>query len=457
MIKRLGLIACLFSFSAATSAQELSHFKLDNGMQIVVKEDHRAPIVVHQVWYRVGSHFEHSGKTGISHMLEHMMFKGTEKLEPGEFSRRVAQMGGQENAFTSSDYTAYYQVVGKQHLASVMELESDRMRNIVLTDEEFLKERDVVTEERRWRTEDKPTGKLYEQFKAVSFLSSPAHHPVIGWMDDIRAWTAEDARNWYKQWYAPNNATLVVVGDVDPQNVYELAKKYYGPNKAETIEAPRPQVEIPQEGERRLTLKGATKTPSLLMGFHVPTLVTAKTDAEKQEVYALEVLSSILDGDDSARLEKNLIRRDQVVAGVGAGYDGTDRITTLFIFQATPSQGVTPEKVETAIWAEIKKLQAELVEPAELERVLAQSEAQYIYHQDSTQSQATVLGSLISVGLPTDTLDNWVENLRKVTPEQIRAVANKYLQKDRATVATLLPNGQAVSPFKPNSMYRGAH
>lgn len=457
MIKRLGFIACLFSFSATVSAQELSHFKLDNGMQIVVKEDHRAPIVVHQVWYRVGSHFEHSGKTGISHMLEHMMFKGTEKLEPGEFSRRVAQMGGQENAFTSSDYTAYYQVVGKQHLASVMELESDRMRNIVLTDEEFIKERDVVTEERRWRTEDKPTGKLYEQFKAVAFLSSPAHHPVIGWMDDIRAWTAEDARNWYKQWYAPNNATLVVVGDVDPKNVYELAKKYYGPNKAETIEAPRPQVEIPQEGERRITLKGATKTPSLMMGFHAPTLVTAKTDAEKQEVYALEVLSSILDGDDSARLEKHLVRRDQVVAGIGAGYDGTDRITTLFLFQATPSKGVSPQQAETAIWQEIEKLQTELVKPAELERVLAQSEAQYIYHQDSTQSQANVLGSLISVGLPTDTLDNWVDNLRNVTPEQIRAVANKYLQKDRATVATLLPNGQKVSPFKPNAMYRGAH
>jgi len=457
MIKRIGLIACLFGLSSVASAQELSHFKLDNGMQIVVKEDNRAPIVVHQVWYRVGSHFEYSGKTGISHMLEHMMFKGTDKLEPGEFSRKVAQMGGKENAFTSSDYTAYYQVVGKQHLASVMELESDRMRNIVLTDEEFIKERDVVTEERRWRTEDKPTGKLYEQFKAVSFLSSPAHHPVIGWMDDIRAWTAEDARDWYKQWYAPNNATLVVVGDVDPQEVYKLAKKYYGPNKSETIDAPKPQVEIPQEGERRITLKGATKAPSLLMGFHAPTLVTAKTDEEKQEVYALEVLSSILDGDDSARLEKNLVRRDQVVAGAGAGYDGTDRITTLFIFQATPSEGVSTQKVEEAIWHEIETLQTSLVSQDELERVLAQSEAQYIYHQDSTQSQANVLGSLISVGLPADTLDNWVDNLRNVTPKQIQAAAKKYLQKDRVTVATLLPNGEELKPSKPHASHGGAH
>lgn len=463
MMKKLGLLACLFSFTTAGWAttpplsQELSHFKLDNGMQIVVKEDHRAPIVVHQVWYRVGSHHEHSGKTGISHMLEHMMFKGTHKYKPGEFSRRVSQMGGQENAFTSSDYTAYYQVIGKQHLAEVMALEGDRMRNIVLTDEEFIKERDVVTEERRWRTEDKPTGKLYEQFKAVAFLSSPAHHPVIGWMDDIRSWTAEDARSWYKKWYAPNNATLVVVGDVDPQNVYELAKKHYGKSKPENIEAPRPQVEIPQEGERRITLKGATKAPSLLMGFHAPTLVTAKSEAEKREVYALEVLSSILDGDDSARLEKNLIRRDHIVAGVGAGYRGTDRITTLFLFQATPSEGVSTEAVETAIWQEIKALQNQLVSQDELSRVLAQSEAQYIFHQDSTQAQANVLGSLISVGLPADTLDNWVENLRKVTPEQIQAVAKKYLQKDRVTVATLLPNGEEVTPAKPRPVHGGAH
>jgi len=456
MMKRLGLIACLFTFSHAATAQ-LSQFQLDNGMKVVVKEDHRAPVVVHQVWYRVGSHFEHSGKTGISHMLEHMMFKGTKNLKPGEFSEKVAQMGGKENAFTSSDFTAYYQVIGKQHLAKVMELESDRMRNIVLTDEEFIKERDVVTEERRWRTEDKPVGKLYEQFKAAAFISSPSHHPVIGWMDDIRAWTAEDARDWYKQWYAPNNATLVVVGDVNPDEVYALAKQHYGKNQPEKIVAPRPQVEVKQEGERRITLKGATKTPSLLMGFHAPTLVTAKNEAEKQEVYALEVLSSILDGDDSARLTKNLVRHEKVVAGAGAGYDGTDRLTTLFLFEATPSEGISPQQAESAIWAEIEKLKTKPVSTAELQRVLAQSEAQYIYHQDSIQSQANVLGSLISVDLPTDTLDKWVDNLRHVTPEQIQAVAKKYLDKDRVTVATLLPNGKQAQASNAANHAGGAH
>ena len=447
--------AILLAAVSLPSMAKVTEFTLDNQMKVLVKEDHRAPVVVHQVWYRVGSNYEHSGKTGISHMLEHMMFKGTKKFKPGEFSKIVSRMGGQENAFTSTDYTAYYQVVGKQHLGEVMSLEADRMRNIVLTDKEFLKERDVVTEERRWRTEDKPTGKLYEQFMATAFMNSPAHHPVIGWMPDIRSWTATDARNWYKRWYAPNNATLVVVGDVNPQEVYKLAQKYYGKIKPEKMVQPPPQIEIEQEGLRRIVLKGATKAPSVLMGFHAPTLVTAKNAEQRKEVFALEVLSSILDGDDSARLTKDLVRKQQVVASVGAGYDATDRLKTLFMFSATPSEGVTPEQTEKAIWKEIEKLQTEPVSQEELDRVLAQTEAQYIYHQDSIQSQAIVLGSLVSVGLPADTLDKWVDELRKVTPKQLQAVAKKYLQKDKVTVATLLPNGKTIQRKAGAGMHLG--
>ncbi|WP_029408334.1 pitrilysin family protein [Thiomicrorhabdus sp. Milos-T2] len=434
----------LLSLTSSLSFANVTEFTLDNQMKVLVKEDHRAPVVVHQVWYRIGSNFEHNGKTGISHMLEHMMFKGTKKLKPGEFSKIVSKLGGQENAFTSTDYTAYYQVIGKQHLGEVMRLEADRMRNIVLTDAEFKKERDVVTEERRWRTEDKPTGKLYEQFMATAFVNSPPHHPVIGWMTDIRNWKAEDVRKWYKRWYAPNNATLVVVGDVNPQEVYQLAQKYYGHIEQETITPPEPQIEIEQEGPRRIVLKGATKTPSLLMGFHAPTLVTAKNEEQRKEVFALEVLSSILDGDDSARLTKDLVRKQQIVASAGAGYDATSRLKTLFMFSATPSENVTPEQTEQAIWSEIEKLQTTPVSQAELDRVLAQSEAQYVYHQDSVQSQAIVLGSLVSVGLPADTLDKWVDELRKVTPQEVQAVAKKYLQKDKVTVGTLLPNGKTI-------------
>ncbi|QCU90916.1 M16 family metallopeptidase [Thiomicrorhabdus sediminis] len=454
MLKKSVSLACLLlSISVAPAWAKVSEFTLDNQMKVVVKEVHRAPVVVHQVWYRVGSNYEHNGKTGISHMLEHMMFKGTKTLAPGEFSKRVAQMGGQENAFTSSDYTAYYQMLGKQHLEEVMRLESDRMRNVVLTDEEFIKERDVVTEERRWRTEDKPIGKLYEQFNAAAFVNSPAHHPVIGWMSDIRNWTADDARHWYKQWYAPNNATLVVVGDVKAEEVLELAKKYYGRYQAEEITPVKPQIEQEQQGERRLLLKAPTKTSYMLMGFHAPTLVTAKDDKEREEVFALEVLSAILDGDEASRLSKNLLRDQKIVASVGAGFSPTDRLQTLFTFHAVPSAEVKPEQVEKAIWKEIETLQNEPVSDQELQRVLAQAEAQYIYHQDSIQAQANIIGSLVSVGLAVDTLEHWTENLRKVTPEQIQAVAKKYLQQDKMTMATLLPNGE--DPQQTSNMPKG--
>ncbi|VAW48726.1 FIG015547: peptidase, M16 family [hydrothermal vent metagenome] len=432
----------------------ITEYQLDNGMQIVVKEDHRAPVVVHQVWYRVGGNYEQPGKTGLSHMLEHMMFKGTKNLKPGEFSKIVSQLGGQENAFTSANFTAYYQVVGKQHLEQVMALESDRMRNLVIGDEEFNKERDVVTEERRWRLEDKPTSKLYEQFNAVAFLNSPARNPVIGWMTDIRSYTPQDMRDWYKQWYAPNNATLVVVGDVRPKQVLALAKKYYGKYQAESIPTLKPQTEIEQEGIRRIELKGATKVSSLQMGFHVPSLVTAKTPEEKQEVYALSMLSSILDDGDSSRLPTSIIREQKIASSVSSYYSSASRLTTLFQLSGTPTTGHTVEEVEKALLAEIEKLKTEKVSKQELERVWAMSEASYVYSQDSTQAQAMMLGRLLSVGLPVETLENWIEHLRSVTPEQIQAVAQKYLHRDNLTVAILFPDGKEHSGIK---AYRGRH
>ncbi len=448
----IGVTACfMLSFPVLATVTE---YQLDNGMHVVVKEDHRAPVVVHQVWYRVGGNYEQPGKTGLSHMLEHMMFKGTKHLKPGEFSKIVSKLGGQENAFTSADFTAYYQVVDKQHLERVMELESDRMRNLIIDDEEFYKERDVVTEERRWRLEDKPTSKLYEQFNAVAFLNSPARNPVIGWMTDIRSYTPQDMRDWYKQWYAPNNATLVVVGDVQPKQVLALAQKYYGKYQAETIPELKPQTEIKQEGIRRIELKGATKVPSLQMGFHVPSLVTAKTPEEKQEVYALSMLSSILDDGDSSRLSTSIIREQKMASSVSSYYNSASRLTTLFQLSGTPTTGHTVEEVEKALLAEIEKLKTEKVSKQEMERVWAMSEASYVYAQDSTQSQAMMLGRLLSVGLSADLLDDWIERLRTVTPEQIQAVAQKYLHRDNLTVGTLYPDGKEHTGLK---AYRGRH
>ncbi|MDG6773928.1 pitrilysin family protein [Thiomicrorhabdus sp. ZW0627] len=444
MIKRLGLAALLITVSAPTWAK-LSEFQLDNGMKVLVKEDHRAPVVVQQVWYRVGSTYEQVGKTGLSHMLEHMMFKGTKTLKPGEFSKIVSQLGGQENAFTTANYTAYYQVVGKQNLEKVMQIESDRMRNLVIDDAEFNKERDVVTEERRWRLEDNPRSKLNEQFNATAFLNSPARNPVIGWMTDIRSYKSQDLRDWYKKWYAPNNATLVIVGDVQPQKVLELAKKYYGGYQPEAMPVLKPQTEITQEGVRRIELKGNTQVPSLQMGFHVPSLVTAK---DKREVYALSVLSSILDGGESSRLPQSLVRDQQIAAGVSAGYNATDRLETLFELSGTPVNGQDIKEVEKALLTEVEKLKKKPVSRQELDRVLAMDEADHVYYRDSIQAQASILGSLVSVGLPPDTLDNWIENIRSVTPEEIQAVAKKYLTNDNLTVAVLYPDGKDHSKIK---------
>ncbi len=443
-----ALLSTLSLPSLASNLPTISEYQLDNGMKVIVKQDHRAPVVVHQVWYKVGSTYETVGKTGLSHMLEHMMFKGTKTLKPGLFSKQVSQLGGQENAFTSSNYTAYYQVVGKQHLEKVMQLESDRMRHLVIEDAEFNKEREVVTEERRWRLEDQPSSKLNEQFNATAFLNSPSRNPVIGWMTDIENYHAKDLRDWYRQWYAPNNATLVVVGDVKPQDVLALAKTYYGHYQPETILSVKPQMEIEQEGLRRIELKGATKVASVQLGYHVPSLVTAKTEAEKQEVYALAVLSSILDGGSSSRLPVSLVRKQQIAASAGASYSATDRLSTLFELSGTPVTGHEVSVIEVALLAEIERLKAELVSQQELERIWAMDEADHVYYQDSIQAQASIIGSLVSVGLEADTLDHWIENIRKVTPQQIQAVAKKYLNRDNLTIATLFSDGKDHSGLK---------
>lgn len=435
---------------------KVTEFQLDNGLKILVKEDHRAPVAVQQVWYRVGSNYEHSGVTGLSHMLEHLMFKGTKSVGPGEFSKMVSKMGGKENAFTTSDYTVYYQVVGKQHLETVMKLEADRMQNLVIKEDAFQKERQVVIEERRWRTEDRPTSKLYEQFNATAFMNSPARQPTIGWMQDIQNYTLQDIQKWYQKWYAPNNATLVVAGDVNPLDIYAWAKKYYGKYPARKLLKPKPQQEIEQLGPRKIVMYGATQSPTMLLGFHVPSLHSAESKLIQKDVYTLSVISSLLDGDDSARFTKNLVRKKQSVVGGGVGYDGFARLETLFLFQAIPSEGKQPEEVEADIWTEIEKLKTTPVSKKELNRVLAQAEAQYIYQQDSIESQANLLGELMSVGLPIDTAEKWIAHLRQVTVEDIQRVANTYFKKDKETFGLLLSNGETAKKNSGNPFPSGA-
>ncbi|MFV2057430.1 MAG: M16 family metallopeptidase, partial [Thiohalomonadales bacterium] len=392
--------------------------------------------VVSQIWYKAGSSYEKNGTTGVAHLLEHMMFKGTQKHGPNEFSRIIAENGGRENAFTGPDYTAYFQRLEKSRLAVSFELEADRMQGLNLSEEEFKKEIKVVMEERRMRTDDKPRSVTYEQFAAAAFVNSPYHHPVIGWMDDLKSMTVQDAQDWYDSYYAPNNATLVVVGDVDPQEVYALAKKYYGPLEARKIPPLKPQIEIPQVGKRSITVKAPAKVPYLVMGYKVPVVATAKIEWEP---YALEMLANVLDGGESARFNKNIVRGSQIASRVGAGYDIYSRLADLFIIDGTPAQGKTVDELQVAIMEQIDMVKTELVAAHELERIKTQIIASKVYEKDSIFYQAMQIGTLETVGLDWRLMDDFVDKLRSVTAEQVKQVANKYLVDSGLTDARLDP------------------
>ncbi len=409
---------------------------LENGLKILVKRDSRAPVAVLQLWYRVGTSYEHGGITGLSHALEHMMFKGTKSRASGEFENILAVNGARNNAFTSQDYTAYYEVIAKDRLEVAMELEADRMRNLVLDEEEFKKEIEVVKEERRWRTDDKPTALTREQFNAVAFLNSPYRAPVIGWMVDLETMKLKDLRDWYEKWYAPNNATLVVVGDVEAEAVFAMAEKHFGPFKKGDIPTAKLRTEVEQKGMRSLIVKAPAKLPYLRMGYKTPGLINAE---DKSEAYALEVLANILDGGSSARLAKKLVRDKEIAAAAGAGYYGFGRLPNLFVLTGTPSEGKTVDELKTALLEEIDLLKKEKVTEEELKRVKAQVVASEVFERDSIEHIASTLGSLESTGLGYQLMDEFVPEILKVTAEQIQQVAKKYLIEDQLTIARLEP------------------
>lgn len=436
LIKKV--VFSLFAMSVMpVYAAEVAQFQLDNGLMVLVKEDHRAPVVTSQVWYKVGASYEPEGITGVSHILEHMMFKGTAKLKPGEFSKIVARLGGTENAFTSQDYTAYFQNIETSHLGRMFELEAQRMGYLKLDDAEFQKERQVVLEERRMRVEDSPAARLQERFDAIAYSVNPYRRPVIGWQKDIESYQLGELQNWYNQWYSPNNATLVVVGDVKPEAVFALAKEKFGCLPIRPTGLHKPSQELLPVGEKRLVVRDEkAKIQSLMMGYAVPSW---KTSENKQEAYALEVLAHILDGGSSARLSKELVRGSQQLTRADAGYDLYARLSTQFTLSAVTSEGVTLEQAEGAIKATIAKLVKDGVSDAELKRVLAQVESSYIFGQDSMFFQGMKLGEATTVGIPLAEVDAYLERLRTVTADQVRAAAQKWLVEDRLTVAYLLP------------------
>lgn len=433
------LIAGLVLLMPATIFANPHEFMLENGLKLIVKEDHRSPVVVSLIWYKAGSIDELNGATGIAHALEHMMFKGTEKVPGGEFSKRIAAVGGRDNAFTSRDYTAYFQQLHKRHLPLAMELESDRMRNLVLSKEEFFKEMNVVMEERRLRTDDQPHALVYEKMMAVAYQSNPYRRPVIGWMNDLENMRMEDAQEWYDRWYAPNNAILVVVGDVNAKDTYQLAKKYYGAIETRPmipLAERKPQTEPAQTGMKRLIVKAPANLPYLIMGYHAPALQDVTNDWEP---YALEMLEGVLDGNASARLNKALVRESHIANSAGASYSITSRGPSMFYLDGTPSEGKTVLELEEAIRGEIEKLVREGVTEKELARAKAQVVASHVYQRDSIFSQAMQIGRLESIGLSYRDPDTILKKLQAVTAEQVQNVAKKYLQDDSLTVATLDP------------------
>ena len=425
--------------------------QLANGLRVIVKEDHRAPTAAHMVWYRAGSMDETNGTTGVAHLLEHMMFKGTPTTGAGEFSRLVAAAGGRDNAFTSKDYTAYFQQVPKQKLEQMMQLEADRMRHLNLDAKEFAQEIKVVMEERRLRTDDQPQALLAEQMGAVAFQAHPYRVPVIGWMNDLESMTVQDARNWYERWYVPNNAFVVIVGDVDHRAVFKLAEKYYGPLKPRALPARKPQDEPVQTGMRRLTVKAPAELPVVLMAYKVPVLRDVEKDVDP---YALEILASVLDGHEAARFSKSLIREQRLAVSAGVGYDATARGPGLFYLQGSPSEGRTRAELEAGFRAEITRIVKGGVDAEELARARAQLVASQIYKLDSMFAQAMEIGQLETAGISYRQDKRIIEKLQSVSAEQVRAVAQNYLRDEQLTVAELDPQPLPQTPRVPSALTR---
>ena len=442
-------IVLLSALLCSVAQAEVFEATLPNGLKVIVKEDHRAPVVVQQIWYRAGSVDELTGTTGIAHVLEHMMFKGTKDVPPGEFSKRIAAAGGRENAFTSRDYTAYFQQLHKSQLPLAMELESDRMHNLQLSAEEFAKEVKVVMEERRMRTDDDPQSLLYEKVMATAYQEHPYRHPVIGWMSDLEALAVKDAQDWYTQWYAPNNATLVIAGDVTASDVFALAENYYGSIPKMELPKRRNFTEPPQIGIKRLAMKAPAELSQLVMSYHTPTV---KDIGKDWKPYALSILAGVMDGNQSARLNKHLVREQQIASSAGAGYDSTSRGPSLFFIEATPSAGRTVEEIEVALRQEIDKLVKDGISPDELKRVKTQVTASEVYKLDSLFYQAMQIGQMESIGLGHQAIPMMLEKLQLVSAEQVQQVAKEFLNDDNLTVAVLDP--QPLSG-KPKSQAKG--
>lgn len=429
------LITFLMLLSCQTFSQ-VQEFILKNGLKILVKEDHRAPIAVSMIWYNVGSADEPGGITGVSHAIEHMMFKGTHKFPVGVFSKTIAALGGQENAFTNNDYTAYFEKIDTAHLATSFKLEADRMNNLLLDPNEFEKEIKVIQEERRLRTDDNPQALAFERFLATAHLTAPYNHPVIGWMSDLKQMTVDDLKKWYQHYYSPNNATLVIVGDINPAKVHALAEQYFGSIPKRITITRKPQKNPPRLGKRIVHINTPAKLPMLIMGYSVPSVTTAK---KPWEPYALEIIAALLDAGEGARFSKNLIRGSHVATGVEVYYNLYSRYPTQFIVFGAPSQSHQINELQKGFVDEVDNLKTVRINEKELQKAKNQIIAQKTFEKDSIFSQAMELGLLETIGIGWKKSDEYTQAINKVTAEQIQEVAQRYFQEDNLTEAELKP------------------
>ncbi|MDZ4386205.1 MAG: pitrilysin family protein [Moraxellaceae bacterium] len=424
------LLICTGLMPIGVSANDsLTQFQLENGLNVIIQVDRRAPVAVVQTWYGVGGGDEPEGMTGVSHVLEHMMFKGTEKVPVGEFSRIVARFGGSDNAYTTQSETVYFQRVLSHRVQLALELEADRMTGLLLDKQEFKRELQVVIEERRQRTDDRPGGRAFELFNATAHVENPQRTPVIGWRHDLEKLTIEQVRQWYAQWYAPNNATLVVVGDVDPDQVRHWVADYFALIPARTLPERPLWRETATLQERQQTLTLPAQVPSLYLGFNWPSLQTAKSP---EEAYGLRMLAGILDGGVSARLESNLVRTGKAAA-VNSSYNLLSRGDTLLVITAVPVPGQNLTGLREQVLAEVMRLRDEVVDEDEIERVLVNVLSDSVFSRDSLDQQASQLGQLATLNLPLDWPTQYAQALRQITPEQIQALAKQYLQPERMT------------------------
>jgi len=421
----------LVPLDTSFAAQVQEHI-LDNGLKVLLLEDHKSPAVTFQVWYRVGGRNEKDGKSGLAHFLEHMMFKGTPTTSPEEYSRIIAKNGGRSNAFTTEDMTVYFATMSRDKIHIELELEADRMANALLGDTYFEPEKKVIQEERRLRTDDNPGSALYETAASVAYMIHPYRRPVVGWMEDIQGLTRQDLVDFYKLYYAPNNAVVVMVGDFDSAEMLTKIKAAFdkiprGPELPKLT-----VVEPPQRGEKRVTLKKEAELPILLMLHHVPNL-------HSQDSFALDLLSMVLAGGKSSRLYQELVYQKRLVRGIDADYSAVAIDATAFSVSAQLLPGTELGKVEREVDRLLDKVKVELVSERELQKTKNQIEAAFVFAQDSIFGQAMKIGYYEMVG-GWRLVDSYLDNMRKVTREDLRRVAQKYLRPDNRTVATLIPS-----------------